>query len=121
MIQYAPQQHVQPEVQSVAQFCRVVQEYARQSHDPHLTARVCETQAERLRISRQEVSVETIDLLLDTLLNTLHHVAEGEGRKWGPCGDGFLPGFSEKTQLSFTGQETAKSSASKVVCCLTGS
>ncbi|MDY0096236.1 MAG: hypothetical protein RBT80_26380 [Candidatus Vecturithrix sp.] len=97
MIQYAPQQHVQPEVQSVAQFCRVVQEYARQSHDPHLTARVCETQAERLRISRQEVSVETIDLLLDTLLNTLHHVAEGEGRKWGTLwGRFFAPAFLRK-------------------------
>lgn len=97
MSQHVPQYHLQPEMQSVAQFCKVVEEYARQSHDPHLTARVCETQAERLRISRQEVSVETIDLLLDTLLNTLHHVAEGEGRKWGTLwGRFFAPAFRRK-------------------------
>lgn len=109
MIQHATPQRLQPEMQSVAQFCRVIEEYARQSHDPHLTARLCETQAERLRISRQEVSVETIDLLLDTLLNTLHHVAGGDGRKWGTLWARFFaPGFRRKRQSSSQAQKPLK-------------
>ena len=80
MSQQATQGMERHEVQSVAQFCRVVEEYARQSEDPRLTARLCETQAEMLRINRQDVCVETIDLLLETLLNTLHHVA-GRSRR----------------------------------------
>lgn len=101
MTQQRIQGREQQEMQSVEQFCRLVEEYARQSHDPRLTARLCETQAEMLRINRQDVCMETIDLLLETLLNTLHHVA-GRSRpsRWSVLSRLFIPQFRKKRRRS---------------------
>ena len=56
----------------------MVNEQVQQSEDPSKAAKHCERHAEVLRISRQDASVETVNLLLDTLLNTLEYM----GEKW---------------------------------------
>ena len=68
---------------SVADFCRFVEQYSQQTANPHVLADLCEAQAEALRITRQDASVDTVDLLLNTMLNSLWNLAEAQQqRRW---------------------------------------
>ena len=74
---------IQPNHTSVADFCRLVEQYSQQTANPHTLADLCEAQAEALRITRQDASVDTVDLLLNTMLNSLWNLAEAqEQRRW---------------------------------------
>ena len=74
---------IQPDHTSVADFCRLVEQYSQQTANPHTLADLCEAQAEALRITRQDASVDTVDLLLNTMLNSLWNLAEAqEQRRW---------------------------------------
>lgn len=66
---------------SLQDFCRLVQSWSQRVPDQQTLAAICEVRAEAIRITRQDATVETIDLLLDTLLNTLQHAAQREQRK----------------------------------------
>ncbi|PIE32549.1 hypothetical protein CSA56_15210 [candidate division KSB3 bacterium] len=63
---------------SVSEFCSFVNERVRDAEDPLSTAVVCEYQAEAVRLTRYDVNPETLNLLLDTLLNTLEYM----GKQW---------------------------------------
>ena len=63
---------------TVAQFCQFVDYYTRHSTDPMSTAAVCEHQAEEIYITPHDVSQETIDLLIATMLNVINHLE----KKW---------------------------------------
>jgi hypothetical protein len=67
-----------PTESSVAHFCAFVDFYTRKSTDPINTALVCEEQAEELRLDPQELTPETVQMLIDTLLNAIDHL----GKKW---------------------------------------
>jgi hypothetical protein len=74
---------IKPFSPSLKDFCRLVEECSQQTDDPRVLAALCESQAEALRITREDASVEAIDLLLDTMLNTLQHLAEArEQKRW---------------------------------------
>ncbi len=74
---------IQPNQTSVSDFCRLVEQYSQQTANPHILADLCETQAEALRITRQDASVDTVDLLLNTMLNSLWNLAEAQKqRRW---------------------------------------
>ena len=74
---------MQPTHTSVADFCRLVEQYSQQTANPHVLADLCEAQAEALRITRQDASVDTVDLLLNTMLNSLWNLAEAQQqRRW---------------------------------------
>jgi hypothetical protein len=67
-----------PAESSLAHFCAFVDFYTRKSTDPVNTALVCEEQAEELRLDPQELTPETVQMLVDTLLNAIDHL----GKKW---------------------------------------
>lgn len=74
---------VQSDQTSVADFCRFVEQYSQQTANPYLLADLCEMQAEALRITKQDASVDTVDLLLNTMLNSLWNLAEAQQqRRW---------------------------------------
>ncbi|GAK52461.1 hypothetical protein U14_03712 [Candidatus Moduliflexus flocculans] len=74
---------IQPDHTSVADFCRLVEQYSQQTASPHTLADLCEAQAEALRITKQDASVDTVDLLLNTMLNSLWNLAEAQQqRRW---------------------------------------
>lgn len=75
---------LEPFSPSVQDFCHFI-EYCsqQQSIDPQHLAQLCEQQAEAVRIGTDDISPETVDLLLNTMLNILTHLAEGqEQRRW---------------------------------------
>lgn len=75
---------LEPFSPSVQDFCQFI-EYCsqQQSIDPQHLALLCEEQAEAVRIGPNDISSETVDLLLNTMLNILTHLAEGqEQRRW---------------------------------------
>jgi hypothetical protein len=61
---------------SLIYFCHFVDRYTSLSDDPTDTAAVCETQAEALRLTHQDVSLASVDLLLETLLSAITHLEE---------------------------------------------
>ena len=61
---------------SLRDFCALLETCSRQTSDPRILAALCERQAETLRISRADVSLDTVDLLLDTMQNVLNGMAE---------------------------------------------
>ena len=63
---------------TVAHFCRFVEYYTRHSSDPMYTAAVCEQQARAICINSQDVTPETISLLIATMLNAINHLE----KKW---------------------------------------
>ena len=68
---------------SLKDFCRLVEECSQQTDDPRILAALCESQAEALRIEKRDVTIENVDLLLNTMLNSLQHMAEArEQRRW---------------------------------------
>ncbi len=74
----------QPYSRSVSQFCQFIEYYSQYANDPRTVALLCEEQAEAVRISKQDVNMETIDLLLNTMLNTLSNLSEvQEQKRWG--------------------------------------
>jgi hypothetical protein len=64
----------QPEEISLVQFCEFIEYYTRHSTDPMCTTLVCEKQAEVVRIMPQDVSRESIQMLIDTMLNAMDHL-----------------------------------------------
>ena len=69
---------LQPAENSLFHFCQFVDDYTRYAIDPMSTAAVCEHHAAGIRITRQDVSPETIPLLIETLLNVIDHLE----KKW---------------------------------------
>ena len=63
---------------SLLRFCQFVNQFTRLAEDPRYTSAVCEYRMEEVRINWQDVSLETIDVLIDTLLNAITHLEE----KW---------------------------------------
>ena len=63
---------------SVAHFCQFIAYYTQQSTNPMHTALACEKQAEAVQITDQDLTPETIRLLLDTMLNAIDHLE----KKW---------------------------------------
>lgn len=76
--QYKTNIEIQPDNPSVLYFCQFINQFLQDSDDPLKTVLMCEAQAEAVRLRRQDVNFETIDLLLDTVLNVLHYM----GTKW---------------------------------------
>ena len=66
------------ETTSLAQFCEFVDYYTRHTTNPLATSVVCEQQAETLRLTAQDVTPETIQMLIDTLLDVIDHLE----KKW---------------------------------------
>jgi hypothetical protein len=67
---------VQPYSNSLSHFCQFIEYYSQQLEDPLSIVAVCEDQAEAVRITRQDVNVETIDMLLDTMLTVINHMGD---------------------------------------------
>lgn len=65
---------VQLYTDDLATFCQFVVEYTEVSKNPEWTATVCEDQAETVRIKLKDLSTETIDVLLDTLLTVIDNL-----------------------------------------------
>jgi len=63
---------------SIAQFCEFVNYYTQHSTDPLATAAVCEQQAETLQITEHDVTPETIQMLIDAMLDAIEHLE----KKW---------------------------------------
>ena len=63
---------------SLMHFCQFIEYYTRYSTDPMCTAAACENQAKDIRITSQDISSETIRMLLDTMLNVIDHME----KKW---------------------------------------
>jgi hypothetical protein len=72
---------VQPYSSSLEDFCRFLDVYGQQVSSPQDIVSLWESQAEALRIRREDASVEAIDMLLDTMLTTLQHLAEAQEQK----------------------------------------
>ena len=74
---------VEPFSPSLKDFCRLVEEYSQHTDDPRVLAALCESQAEALRIEKRDVTLENVDLLLNTMLNSLQYMAEArEQKRW---------------------------------------
>ena len=67
---------VQPYSDSLSHFCHFIEYYSQQSEDPLSIVAVCENQAEAVRITRQDINAETIDMLLETMLNVINHMGD---------------------------------------------
>ena len=67
---------IQPYSDSLSHFCQFIEYYSQQADNPLSIVEVCENQAEAVRITRQDVNVETIDMLLDTMLNVINHMGD---------------------------------------------
>ena len=63
---------------SIGHFCHFVDFYTRHTVDPMCTALTCEKQAEVIRITQQDLSPETIRLLIETMLTAIDHLE----KKW---------------------------------------
>lgn len=73
-----PKEDVQIYPPTLTDFCHFINKYLELLEDPQTIALVCEQQAEAVRITQQDVTPETLDLMLDTMLNILHHM----GKQW---------------------------------------
>ena len=71
-----PETAVHPYSHSLSRFCQFIESYSQQADDPLSIVAVCENQAEAVRITRQDVSMETIDMLLDTMLTVINHMGD---------------------------------------------
>jgi hypothetical protein len=60
-----------PPTPSIAQFCDLVDACLRANRDPRATVERCEQQAETLRVTPEDATPENLQLLIDTLLNTI--------------------------------------------------
>ncbi len=74
-------QALEPYSPSLEDFCRFLESYGQQTDSPQNIAALWESQAEALRISRKDANVENLDLLLNTMLNTLQHISETQEQK----------------------------------------
>jgi hypothetical protein len=63
---------------SLAHFCQFVNKRIRLAQDPGNTAALCENRAEAVRITKNDINQDTIDLLLGTLLDVIAHLE----KKW---------------------------------------
>ncbi|PIE35324.1 hypothetical protein CSA56_04680 [candidate division KSB3 bacterium] len=94
-------EQLHPYSRSVSQFCHFIEYYSQYAKDPRTVAMLCEEQAEAVRISKQDVSVETIDLLLNTMLNTLYNMSEvQEKKRWGTRLKGAFLGHKQQPAFS---------------------
>ena len=81
------QQNITVYSPSLEDFCQFVDHFTQTSPNPQYTMAVCEDQAETVRITSHDVTLETIDLLLDTLLKAIDHLEtkrlhEQQRRRW---------------------------------------
>ena len=72
---------------SLTDFCRLVKQSTESSQNPAETVELCELHAETVRIRPQDVTSETIDVLLDTLLQVITNLEnqrrqERQQRRW---------------------------------------
>lgn len=63
---------------SIVHFCEFVDYYTQQSTNPLFTALTCEHQADAIQITDQDLTPETIRLLIDTMLSAIEHLE----KKW---------------------------------------
>lgn len=83
MTQAIGEKSPEPFSPSLEDFCRVVEECSRRTGDPRVLAALCESRAEALRIESGDVTLENVDLLLNTMLNSLAYLAEArEQKRW---------------------------------------
>ena len=66
----------QAEETSLAHFCRFVDYYTSQSPDPLSTVRVCEQQAEGVRITPDDLTPESFRLVIETMLTAIDHLSK---------------------------------------------
>lgn len=75
----------QPEIEaysrSLRQFCTFVEYCSREEGDAGRIAAMCEAHAETVRLNAQDVTMESIDMLLNTMLNTLYNMSEAQEQK----------------------------------------
>jgi hypothetical protein len=69
---------LQPYDNSLSFFCQFIDRYTRLSSDPVYTAAVCLNQAEVVRITPQDISPETIAMLVETMLSVINNLED----KW---------------------------------------
>lgn len=68
---------------SLRQFCNFVEYCSQEVQDAEKIAEMCEAHAETVRLTTQDVTIESIDLLLNTMLNTLYNMSEAkEQKRW---------------------------------------
>lgn len=63
---------------SLAHFCAFVDFYTRKTADPFNTSLTCEKQAEAVEIAPEDVTPENMQMLMETLLETIDHLE----KKW---------------------------------------
>ena len=69
---------------SLRQFCNFVEYCSQEVDDPETIAEICEAHAETVRLTAQDVTMESIDMLLNTMLNSLYNISETqEQKRWG--------------------------------------
>jgi hypothetical protein len=66
----------QTEETSLAHFCQFVDYYTSQSSDPLSTVRVCEQQAEGVRITPDDLTPENLRLVIETMLTAIDHLSK---------------------------------------------
>jgi hypothetical protein len=66
---------------SLRQFCNFVEYCSQEVDDPEAVAEMCEAHAETVRLTAQDVTMESIDMLLNTMLNTLYNMSEAQEQK----------------------------------------
>jgi len=69
---------LQPDDNSLSYFCQFVDDYTCHSVEPMSIAAVCENQAAEIRITRQDLDLETIYMLIETMLTAIGHLE----KKW---------------------------------------
>jgi hypothetical protein len=68
---------------SLRQFCNFVEYCSQEVDDPERIVDMCEAHAETVRLTAQDVTMESIDMLLNTMLNTLYNMSEvQEQKRW---------------------------------------
>ncbi len=66
---------------SLGQFCNFVEYCSQEVDDAETIAKMCEAHAETVRLTAQDVTMESIDMLLNTMLNTLCNMSEAQAQK----------------------------------------
>jgi len=75
---YEYSEALEPDANSLSHFCQFVDYYTRHSTDPLYTAAVCEKQAKEVRITQQDVSQESLFMLIETVVMVINHLE----KKW---------------------------------------
>jgi hypothetical protein len=93
------QTHLESYSRSLRQFCNFVEHCSQEIDDPERIVDMCEAHAETVRLTAQDVTMESIDMLLNTMLNTLYNMSEAqEQKRWGKRLKGALFGRGKTHQ-----------------------